>query len=136
MPPVDTVKSHLALGKFHEMPEEAQDSKASDTLSDSESLEVEKRKASSARAAHEIVGFQGDDELDRPATSLAPSSLAAGVTITASVFAQAAIVLRLEGEPWADLATGLGYASGFAIVVMGRMQMFTETTVTAVLRRG
>ena len=82
---------------------------------------------------HEAVRFQGDDELDRPATSLALSGLTVGVAITASVFAQAAIVLRLEGEPWADLATGPGYAMGFAIVVMGRMQMFTETTVTAVL---
>lgn len=133
MPPVDTVKSHVVLGKFPEITEEAQASQASDTLSGSESLEVEKRKASSARAVHEVVRFRGDDELDRPATSLALSSLAAGVAITASVFAQAAIALRLEDAPEADIDTGLGNAIGFMIVVMGRMQLFTEKNVTTVL---
>lgn len=99
MPPVDTVKSHVALGKFHEMPEEAQDPKASVALSGSESLEFEKRKASSARVVHEVIRFQGYDKPDRPAISLALSGLAAGAAMTASGFAQAAIALRLAGEP-------------------------------------
>lgn len=133
MPLVDTVKSLAALGKLHKMAEEAQDSRASDTLSGSESQEVGERKASSARVVHEVVRLQGDDELNRPVISLALSGLAAGVAITASVFAQAAIALRLGGEPRAELVAGLGYAVGFVIVVLGRMQLFTETTVTAVL---
>lgn len=133
MPPADTVKSLPAIRKFREMAEETQDSQASGMLSGSESREVGKRKASSARVVHEVIRLQGDDELDRPAISLALSGLAAGVAITASVFAQAAIALRLGEEPWVELVTGLGYALGFVIVVMGRMQLFTETTVTAVL---
>ncbi len=96
-------------------------------------MEVEKRKASSARAVHEVDRFQVYYQFDRPATSLALSGLAAGVAITASVFAQAAIVPRLEGEPEADIDTGLGYAIGLMIVVMGRMQLFTERNVTTVL---
>lgn len=115
------------------MVEEKQDSQASDMLSGSESREVGKRKASSARVVHEVIRLQGDDELDRPVISLALSGFAAGVAITSSVFAQAAIAMRLGDEPWAELLTALGYTGGFVVVVMGRMQLFTETTVTAVL---
>lgn len=43
------------------------------------------------------------------------------------------VELRLEGAPEADIDTGLGNAISFMIVVMGRMQLFTERNVTTVL---
>jgi formate/nitrite transporter FocA (FNT family) len=109
------------------------DAAPSGALSQSETREVGKRKAGSSRVVHEVIRLQGDDELDRPAISLALSGLAAGVAITASVFGQAAIAMRLEAAPWAELVAGLGYSIGFVIVVMGRLQLFTENTITAVL---
>jgi formate/nitrite transporter FocA (FNT family) len=109
------------------------DAVPSGALTQSEAREVGKRKAGSSRVVHEVIRLQGDDELDRPAISLALSGLAAGVGITASVFAQAAIAMRLEPAPWAPLIAGFGYSIGFVIVVMGRLQLFTENTITAVL---
>ncbi len=109
------------------------DSEPSEALSRVESREVAKRKAGSARVVHEVIRLQGDEELDRPVLSLGLSGLAAGAGITASVFAQAAIAMRLGHAPWAELVAGFGYSIGFVIVVLGRLQLFTETTITAVL---
>ncbi len=122
-----------AEDSFAKQAEEREDSEVSDALSRSESREVEKRKAGSSRVVHEVIRLQGDDELDRPGMSLALSGLAAGAAITASVFAEAAINMRLDNSPAADLFAGFGYSVGFIIVVMGRLQLFTETTITAVL---
>lgn len=110
-----------------------QDAKASEALSRQEFRAVESRKAGTPRVIHEVIRLQGDEELDRPAISLALSGLAAGFGITASVVAQAAIAMRLGDAPWTDLVAGLGYSVGFIIVVMGRLQLFTENTITAVL---
>ena len=112
---------------------DTEDSRPSDALSQSENREVDKRKGSSARVVHEVVRLQGDDELDRPVVSLALSGLAAGAAITASVFGQAAIQMRLGPGPATELVGGLGYCLGFIIVIMGRLQLFTENTITAVL---
>jgi formate/nitrite transporter FocA (FNT family) len=38
-----------------------------------------------------------------------------------------------EGAPWAKLVTGLGYTIGFIIVVLGRQQLFTESTLSSAL---
>ena len=39
----------------------------------------------------------------------------------------------LPDAPWAKLVTSFGYTIGFLIVVLGRQQLFTESTLTAVL---
>jgi len=39
----------------------------------------------------------------------------------------------LPDAPWARLIDSVGYSLGFLIVILGRQQLFTETTVTAVL---
>ncbi len=111
----------------------ATDSQPSDALSHAESRAVDARKGSSPRVTHEVVRLQGDEELDRPVVSLALSGLAAGAAISASVFAEAALSLALGHSPSAELVSGLGYGFGFLIVILGRLQLFTETTITAVL---
>lgn len=110
-----------------------EDSQPSESLSHDESREVKKRKAGSSRVVHEVIRLQGDDELDRPAVSLALSGLAAGAGITASVFAIGAIRVAIGNGPAAELVAAFGYSIGFIIVVMGRLQLFTENTITAVL---
>ncbi|HET7413677.1 MAG TPA: formate/nitrite transporter family protein, partial [Pararhizobium sp.] len=39
----------------------------------------------------------------------------------------------LPQAPWSALVTRLGYSFGFLIVIMARLQLFTENTITAVL---
>ena len=102
-------------------------------LSEEETTAVAKRKAGSARVVHEVIRLQGDEELNRPALSLAFSGFAAGVAITSSVLATTFLKLHLPEARWAELITAFGYSVGFVVVVLGNLQLFTETTVTAVL---
>lgn len=114
-------------------PDVGAESEPSQSLSDEETKAVAKRKSGSARVVHEVVRLQGDEELDRPAVSLLLSGLAGGLSISASVFVEAALKVRVGDAPWADLIWCFGYPIGFIIVILGRLQLFTESTVTAVL---
>ena len=69
----------------------------------------------------------------RPGISLWWSGVAAGLSISFSLLAQGLLELHLPDAPWRDLVTSLGYTVGFVMVVLGRQQLFTETTITAVL---
>src|SRR4051812_40132314 len=102
-------------------------------LSESEEQEVEERSPPRARIVHAAVIKQGEDELERPTASLFWSGLAAGIGIIASVWAQGGLHQRLPDAPWRELVAGLGYTLGFIIVILGRMQLFTEHTMVAVL---
>jgi len=102
-------------------------------LSEAENREVEERSPPKAKVVHAAVVKQGEDELERPLGSLFWSGLAAGIAIMASVSAQAALHLRLPDAPWRELVAGFGYCLGFIIVILGRMQLFTEHTTVAVL---
>jgi formate-nitrite transporter family protein len=86
-------------------------------------------------AAHifESVREAGENELLRPAQSLWWSGIAAGLAMSTSVIARAMLELHLPDAPWAALISGFGYTAGFLIVVLGRMQLFTENTLTTVL---
>lgn len=55
------------------------------------------------------------------------------MSISFSLLAPAILQVHLPDSPWRALITGLGYPTGFVMVVMSRQQLFTETTVTAVL---
>ncbi len=41
--------------------------------------------------------------------------------------------MRLPDAEWTELVVALGYTVGFVIVILGNLQLFTESTVTAVL---
>ncbi|MFN2166208.1 MAG: formate/nitrite transporter family protein, partial [Anaerolineae bacterium] len=69
----------------------------------------------------------------RPAASLWWSGVAAGVCISVSPLAEGALHHYLPDVPWQHVVTSFGYCFGFLIVVLGRLQLFTETTITAVL---
>lgn len=82
----------------------------------------------------EVVRLNGVEELSRPTVSLAFSGLAAGLAIGFSVVAEAAIIGRVSSDAsWASLVGDMGYTVGFIIVVLGRLQLFTENTITPVL---
>ncbi|HEX3370290.1 MAG TPA: formate/nitrite transporter family protein [Candidatus Cybelea sp.] len=81
----------------------------------------------------ESVRREGDVELSRPSLSLAFSGLAAGLSMGFSLVVTGLLRAYLPNEPWRPLVENLGYTVGFVIVVLGRQQLFTENTVTAIL---
>ncbi|WP_428487404.1 formate/nitrite transporter family protein [Rhodopila sp.] len=82
---------------------------------------------------HEIVRAQGEEELERSFGGLAWSGFAAGASIGFSFVVQATLQGALPDTPWSRLVSGFGYCIGFLIVILGRQQLFTETTLTAVI---
>jgi formate/nitrite transporter FocA (FNT family) len=75
----------------------------------------------------------GEEEMARPVTSLWWSGLAAGLSISFSLLAQAILELHLPAAEWRPLVTSFGYSVGFVMVVLSRQQLFTENTITVVL---
>jgi formate/nitrite transporter FocA (FNT family) len=86
-----------------------------------------------ALVIHEIVRDQGEEELERSFSGLAWSGVAAGLSIGFSFLVQAVLQARLPDTPWRVLVAGFGYSAGFLIVILGRQQLFTETTLTALI---
>ncbi|HVZ46325.1 MAG TPA: formate/nitrite transporter family protein [Ramlibacter sp.] len=82
---------------------------------------------------YEIVRRNGNDEMERPAVSLWWSGIAAGLSLSFSLLAQALLRERLPDAPWRELVAALGYPIGFLMVVLARQQLFTENTITVVL---
>ena len=82
---------------------------------------------------HEIIREQGQVELERPAGALWWSGLAAGLSMGFSFLVLALLRAGLPEAPSTHLIASLGYTAGFVIVVLGRQQLFTESTLTAVL---
>jgi formate/nitrite transporter FocA (FNT family) len=102
-------------------------------LSRGEAEEVEQRSAPEPRIVHAAIVKQGGDELARPVRSLLWSGVGAGFAISSSLVGQAAISRGLPDAPWRETLTAFGYALGFLVVILGRMQLFTEQTMVAVL---
>lgn len=102
-------------------------------LTETEEEQVERRESVGARVVHEIIRRQGDEELKRPWASLLWSGFAGGVAISASILGEAAIDRHLPDAPWRPLVASFGYTLGFLIVVLGRLQLFTESTLSAVI---
>lgn len=98
-----------------------------------EKREVEKRQRLRSPVIYEIVRAEGLEELERPVFSLWWSGLAAGVGISASLLSTGLLTHYLPEAEWSWAVASFGYCIGFLIVVLGRLQLFTEQTVTAVL---
>ncbi|WP_249133914.1 formate/nitrite transporter family protein [Bradyrhizobium japonicum] len=109
------------------------EAKPSADMSEDDKQAVTDQSSGSAKVVHEVVRLQGDEELGRPLQSLLFSGLAAGVAISASPLTEAFLRMRLPHEEWTKLVVSLGYTVGFVIVILGKLQLFTESTVTAVL---
>src|SRR3954465_4603171 len=82
---------------------------------------------------YRAVRQDGDHVLLSRSLDLAFSGLAAGLSMGFSMAAEGTLRAHLPDTLWAPLVTKLGYAVGFLIVVLGRQQLFTEQTLTAVL---
>jgi formate/nitrite transporter FocA (FNT family) len=98
-----------------------------------EEKQVQERVAIGAHVVHETIRREGEAELNRSSSALAWSGFAAGLSMGFSLVAEGLLAAFLPPAPWTVLISKLGYSIGFLIVVLGRQQLFTETTLTAVL---
>ena len=102
-------------------------------LTDAEMERVPELVSLRAPAIYAVVKEEGEAELARPTAALFWSGLVAGVSMGFSVLALSAIRRFLPDVDWAPLIASFGYAFGFLIVILGRQQLFTESTITAVV---
>jgi formate-nitrite transporter family protein len=86
-----------------------------------------------AVVVYEIVRSEGEGELGRTFSALWWSGLAAGISIGFSFLTEAVLAAHLPDFEWKSIIAKTGYAVGFLIVILGRQQLFTENTLTAVL---
>jgi formate/nitrite transporter FocA (FNT family) len=86
-----------------------------------------------ARIIHEIIRDEGEEMLERQTGALLWSGLAAGLSMGFSFLVEAAIRGALPEARWCHLVESVGYSTGFAIVILGKQQLFTESTLSAVL---
>lgn len=102
-------------------------------ISETEVRDIEEMSAPRVPVIYEIVRRLGEEEMERPASSLWWSGIAAGLSISFSVLAEAILLTHLPDTAWRPLIADLGYSVGFLMVILARQQLFTESTITAVL---
>ena len=102
-------------------------------ISNTEVHDVEELSTPRTPVIYEIVRRMGEEEMVRPASSLWWSGIAAGLSISFSVLAEAILLNHLPDSQWRPLVADLGYSVGFLMVILARQQLFTESTITAVL---
>ncbi len=102
-------------------------------LTEEEKREAKERTSVSAPIVHEAIRRDGEEELNRAASALGWSGLAAGLSMGFSFVAEALIHQHLPDAPWRPLLVNLGYPFGFLLIIVGRQQLFTENTLTAII---
>lgn len=111
------------------------DSPAPDPALEEEEQQEEIKEASklSPTTIYEVIRLDGEEELRRNKLSLMWSGISAGIVISLSVLGEAIFRAHLPDTPARYLIENLGYSLGFLMVIVGRMQLFTENTMTTVL---
>jgi len=105
----------------------------SENITSQELEDIEERSTPRTPVIYEIVRKHGEEEMTRPIVSLWWSGVAAGLSISFSLLAQALLQMHLPDETWRPLVSSFGYSVGFLMVVLARQQLFTENTITVVL---
>jgi formate/nitrite transporter FocA (FNT family) len=83
----------------------------------------------SAEDIYASVKRDAHEELERPVAALAFSGLFAGATVGFGSLASAAVLSSLAGSGSAHLVAAAFYPIGFVAAIVGRAQLFTETTL-------
>ena len=102
-------------------------------ITEDEIKDIEELATPRTPVIYEVVRRLGEEEMERPATSLWWSGVAAGLSISFSLLAQAILQAHLPEADWQPLVVSFGYCVGFIMAVLSRQQLFTEITITAVL---
>lgn len=104
------------------------------SLTSKERDSVSEHVSLSPLTVYSIILREGEDELRRPKISLWWSGVAAGVGISTSVLVEGIIRSNIGSDhPYLTLIESLGYSFGFVLVILCRLQLFTENTITVVL---
>ena len=98
-----------------------------------EQKQVEERLSIGANVVYETIRREGENELRRPVAALAWSALAAGLSMGFSFVAEGLLMAHLLDSPWRPLVSKTGYCIGFLIVILGRQQLYAESTLTVIL---
>jgi formate/nitrite transporter FocA (FNT family) len=99
----------------------------------SDERKVEERSAVGPHIVHEAIRRQGEEAVERSASSAAFSGLAAGLSMGFSLLGEALLHAHLPDSEWRPAVAKLGYTLGFVIVIMGRQLLFTENTLPPVV---
>ncbi|WP_114809294.1 formate/nitrite transporter family protein [Paraburkholderia kururiensis] len=103
-------------------------------LDDKERDQASVHSSPRALVIHEIIREEGETALGRKPLALLWSALAAGLSMGFSFLTQAVLETKASpGDDSVSLIGAAGYCVGFIIVVLGRQQLFTESTLTVVL---
>ena len=106
---------------------------AESSLAPAEKRQARRITAASAHVVFEAIRMSGEHELSRPLASLWWSGVAAGFGISLAVLCKGFFEAVLPTADWSPAVSNLGYAVGFLVVILGRMQLFTENTITPIL---
>lgn len=106
---------------------------AASPLSEQEQRDVEEKQSPTVQVLHETIRREGDRELERSASALLWSSVAAGLSMGFSLLAPALMQARVGQTRATPVLVALAYSIGFMLVILGKQQLFTENTLTAVL---
>jgi formate/nitrite transporter FocA (FNT family) len=82
---------------------------------------------------YRAIRQDGEHALGETSASLAWSGLAAGLSMGFSLAGEGLLKAHLPEATWTPLVSKFGYALGFLMVILGRQQLFTEQTLTAML---
>ena len=85
------------------------------------------------RLIFNIIREEGEAELKRPFQALVFSGLAAGILVSFSFLFRSIFHMHMGDSPMEPLVSCLGYTVGFIIVILGRMQLFTENPITTII---
>lgn len=108
-------------------------SQPNDGLDRRERKDAQRRTAPRAAVVYEAIRREGEEELERNTAALVWSGVAAGLSMGFSFLTEALLGYHMPTVSWQPLVSKFGYCIGFLIVVLGRQQLFTENTLTAVL---
>ena len=102
-------------------------------LTEEEEQDIREHQSLNSVSLYAVVQREGLEELKRPFMSLWWSGVAAGIGISTSVLAEGILHTVFAGSDSQFALENLGYTVGFVLVIMGRLQLFTENTLTVIL---
>jgi formate/nitrite transporter FocA (FNT family) len=131
----DTVRKHEEANRrrAERQRQERATDQTGNALTDRERGEVEEHRRLSSVTVYSILQAEGEEELTRPVNSLWWSGIAAGIGISTSLLAEGILYHHFDGHPRRELIAQAGYSVGFVLVIVSRLQLFTENTISVIL---
>ncbi len=102
-------------------------------LDQGQQAQAEQHSAPEALVIHEVVREEGESELEKSFSAVSWSGLSAGLSMGFSFLGLVLFRALLPDAPWSRIIFAVGYTVGFSITILGRQELFTESTLTAML---